>query len=233
MSMPQATGTLTPHKPIPTNTRFVIVSNISWKSANEIAKPKNHASDVLRFKTIELILSVTEANVSPGSITGAVECIGPSMYGLFSVSSATVLTDLWVRVLQLRQVSRPRSRVQIAEQRIVASVVLQPVDTAVRIVHVAKHDRVGRTNSLTRGDDLAVAHFPVLELCLDLRVLNALHAVSALLHDAATAHRYIRIAHQLISWRVPVLVKEEIEAAHLVRAVVLAILRADATVVDH
>src|SRR6185436_19580688 len=86
MSMPHATGTLTPHKPIPTNTRFVIVSNISWKSAKEIAKPKNHASDVFRFKTIELILSVTEANVRPGSITGDVECIGPSVYGLFASS---------------------------------------------------------------------------------------------------------------------------------------------------
>src|SRR6185295_10208414 len=86
MSMPHAMGTLTPHKPIPTNTRFVIVSSISWKSAKEMAKPKNHASDVLRFKTIELILSVTDANVSPGSITGVVECIGPSVYG-FCASS--------------------------------------------------------------------------------------------------------------------------------------------------
>src|SRR6201991_367392 len=87
MSMPHATGTLTPHKPIPTNTRFVIASNMSWKSAKEIAKPKNQAIDVLRFKTIELILSVTEANVSPGSITGVVECIGPSVYGLFGSSA--------------------------------------------------------------------------------------------------------------------------------------------------
>src|ERR687896_1210756 len=82
MSTPHATGTLTPQSPMPTNKRFVIVSSISWKSANEIAKPKNHASDVLRFRTIELILSVTDANVSPGSITGAVVCIGPSVYGL-------------------------------------------------------------------------------------------------------------------------------------------------------
>src|ERR1043165_9394914 len=91
IATPQATGTLTPHKPIPTNTRFVIVSSISWKSANEIAKPKNHASDVLRFKTIELILSVTDANVSPGSITGEVECIGPSVYGLSASSCIFIL----------------------------------------------------------------------------------------------------------------------------------------------
>src|ERR1044072_9979157 len=92
MATPHATGTLTPHKPIPTITRFVIASSINWKSANEIAKPKNQASDVFRFKTIELILSVTEANVSPGSITGDVECIGPSVYG-FGASSCM----LWYR----------------------------------------------------------------------------------------------------------------------------------------
>src|SRR5215211_1817705 len=91
MSMPHAMGTLTPHNPIPTNTRFVIVSSINWKSAKEIAKPKNHASDVLRFKTIELILSVTDANVSPGSITGEVECIGPSVYGLCGSSGIFLL----------------------------------------------------------------------------------------------------------------------------------------------
>src|SRR5215211_4450813 len=93
MSMPQATGTLTPHKPMPTKSRFVIASSISWKSANEIAKPKNHASDVLRFKTIELILSVTDANVRPGSMTGVVECIGPSVYGLCASSCILLTTD--------------------------------------------------------------------------------------------------------------------------------------------
>src|ERR1700754_3891381 len=86
MSIPQATGTLTPQSPIPTKTRLVIAKSINWKSANARAKPKNQASDVLRFKTIELILSVTDANVSPGSIMGVVECIGPSVYGLSASS---------------------------------------------------------------------------------------------------------------------------------------------------
>src|SRR5690349_16826079 len=201
---------------------------------NEIAKPKNQASDVLRFRTIELILSVTEANVSSGSITGAVECIGPSTYGLFSlVSSATVLMDVRVRVFQLRLVTRARPRVQFTEQRIVALVVLQSVDATRRIVHIAEVDRLGRTSSLTRSDDLAVAHFAVFQLRLNLRVLNALHAVSALLHHATTTHTHFGIAHQLISRRVPVLIKEEVEPAHLVRAVVGTILRAHAAVVDH
>src|SRR6478672_8457421 len=104
ISMPHATGTLTPQRPIPTNTRFVIASSINWKSANEIAKPKNHASDVLRFKTIELILSVTEANVSPGSITGLVECIGPSVYGC---SASSFILDLAADLRLFTQINLP------------------------------------------------------------------------------------------------------------------------------
>ncbi len=50
----------------------MIVSSISWNRTNEMAKPTNHQIGVLRFRTIELILSVTEANVSPGSTTGRV-----------------------------------------------------------------------------------------------------------------------------------------------------------------
>jgi hypothetical protein len=38
----------------------------------ETPKPKNHHKGVLRFRTSELILSVTEANVNPGPTTGVV-----------------------------------------------------------------------------------------------------------------------------------------------------------------
>src|ERR1044072_2518663 len=208
MATPHATGTLTPHKPIPTTTRFVIVSSINWKRMNETAKPKNQYHDGFRLKRIELILSVTDANVSSGSITGAVECIGPSVYGLVSglVSSATVLTNFRVRVFQLRLVSRAWSRVEIIEQRVISFVGFHSRHAAVRIVDVAENDHVRRTGGLACGSDLAVAHFSVLELCLDLRVLNALHAVRAFLHHAAAAHRHLRVAHQLVSRRVPVLI---------------------------
>ena len=47
-------------------------SPLALVAANEIANPMNHPTGVFRFSTIELILSVTEANVSPGAITGAV-----------------------------------------------------------------------------------------------------------------------------------------------------------------
>ena len=82
MSIPQATGMLTPQSPMPTNSSCVIVSSINWKRTNEIAKPTNHQIGVLRFRTIELILSVTDANVSPGATTGAVVwCIGSWLFG--------------------------------------------------------------------------------------------------------------------------------------------------------
>src|ERR1043166_8895436 len=88
--------------------------------------------------------------------------------------------NLWIRVLQLRQVSRPWSRVQVVEQRIVALASFQFRHAAVRIVRVAKNNRLSRTNCLARRHDLAVMNFSVLKLRLNLRVLNALHAVSTL-----------------------------------------------------
>ena len=128
-----------------------------------------------------------------------------------------------------------RGRVfELAEQRVVARLGLQLRDAAVRIVQVAEHDRLGRAGLLAGGLDLAVADAAVLasrrRSCAR---VDALHAVGALLHDAAAAHRDVGIAPQLEARRVPVLIEQEVEAAHLVRAVVRAVPRADAAVVDH
>src|SRR5262245_9526794 len=111
ISMPQATGMLTPQRPMPLKTRLVMVNSSSWNRANEIAKPMNQANDVLRFKTIELILSVTDANVSPGSITGDVECIGPSVYGFCGSSAMFDVFDmLQLVVVSIRQASSRSQR---------------------------------------------------------------------------------------------------------------------------
>ena len=82
----------------------------------------------------------------------------------------------------------------------------------------------------------------------DLRLLDPLHAVRALLHDAAHADRDVGVLHHLARApgmplgperaqveavqlaHVPI---EEVEAAHLVRAVVRAVPGADAAVVRH
>src|SRR5262249_26858242 len=67
----------------------------------------------------------------------------------------------------------------------------------------------------------------------DPRLVDPLHAERALLHHAAEADRHIRVAHQLEAGRRLVGVVVEVESTDLVRAVVRAVLRADAAVVRH
>ena len=47
---------------------------------------------------------------------------------------------------------------------------------------------------LARGDDFTVADLPILALGVDARMVDALHAIGALLHDAAAAHGDVRVA---------------------------------------
>jgi len=68
---------------------------------------------------------------------------------------------------------------------------------------------------------------------IDAALIDALHAVGALFHDAAAAHADVRVAHHLVLRRVPILEEQEIKPAHLIWTVVLAVARADAPVVDH
>src|SRR5262245_7494348 len=116
-------------------------------------------------------------------------------------------------------------------------IVLQLGDPAVLVGEVAEHDRLGRAGVLAGRRDLAVDEVAALVLGLDLLVLDALHAVRALLHHAAVADRHLGVHHQLadpvarlLELLVPV---EEVEAADAVRAVVQAVAGADAAVVGH
>ena len=67
----------------------MIVSSINWNRTNEIAKPMNHQIGVLRFKTIELILSVTDAERQLRRRPRALSCGSDSSV---CGSSAIVLT---------------------------------------------------------------------------------------------------------------------------------------------
>src|ERR1019366_3483083 len=82
-------------------------------------------------------------------------------------------------------------------------------------------------------DHFAIPNFTVFLFRSDAAMGDALHAVRALLHDAAAAHADLRIAHHLELRGFKVLEEQEIEAAHLVRTVVGAIPRSDAAVVHH
>src|SRR5207244_1291959 len=91
----------------------------------------------------------------------------------------------------------------------------------------------GGTNCLTGGKNITVTDRPALDLRLDFGRADALDAVSAFLHDAAAADGHLRVTPQLEAFGGIVGVREEVEAPHLVGAVVRAVARADAAVIDH
>src|SRR5262245_54502138 len=76
-------------------------------------------------------------------------------------ASATLRPDLRIHVPDRRKVGRPRPRVQLADERVVARLGLQPRNAAPRIVQVAEDDGVGGAGLLARGLDLAVGDRPV------------------------------------------------------------------------
>src|SRR5207247_1171119 len=138
-----------------------------------------------------------------------------------------------VRIADNGLVRGTRTRVQLAEQRVVARAGSCARNGADRIIQVAEDDGAGRARGLAGGNHLAVGDRTILTLGLDARGADALDAVRTLLHHAAAADRDIRIAQQLQGGRVEVAVLEEVETADLVRTVVGAVARADAAVVDH
>ena len=86
---------------------------------------------------------------------------------------------------------------------------------------------------LAGRQDFAIAHIgrSSCSAC-NARRVDALHAESAFFHHAARTHRHIRVAHQLNRRRLLIRILQEVEAPHLVRAVVRAVLGADAAVVN-
>src|SRR5207245_11594539 len=128
---------------------------------------------------------------------------------------------------------RARARGGLGQERAVPRLAPELPDAARGVVQVAEHARLGGTGLGARRHHLAVADRSPLLLGRDAVLVDALHAVGALLHDAAAPHRDVGVALRLEALRLPVGVLEEVEAAHLVGAVVRAVARADAAVVDH
>src|SRR5262249_7087177 len=83
-----------------------------------------------------------------------------------------------VGVLDRRQVRRPRPRVQVLQQAVVARARVRLCHAALRIVEVAEDDGPGGTHGLAGGQYLAIAHPLVASLLgLDAGGVDALHAV--------------------------------------------------------
>src|SRR5262249_49399281 len=94
-----------------------------------------------------------------------------------------------------------------------------------------EHDRRGRTHRLAGGHYFSIPDPAPLLFGRDTGTRHALNAVTAFLHHAAHAHRDLGIARGLQAFFVA-RIREEVEAAHLVGAVVRAETRAHAPVVD-
>src|SRR5262249_50008340 len=89
-----------------------------------------------------------------------------------------------VPVFRLSEVGGSRADVELLEEPVFARIGLPPRDGARRIGEVAERDRLGGADLLARRADLAVADGTAFLLRVDARLLDALHAVRALLHDA-------------------------------------------------
>src|SRR5204862_2822708 len=130
--------------------------------------------------------------------------------------------------------------VQPGQHVIGARVVRQLAHARAGVVQVPEHDRLRRAALRARRQELqlGVIEAPVAEARLVLLAADALHAERALLHHALLAHRDVRIEQQVqrlrprleLATRLRVI--EPVEVADLVGAVVGAVARADAAVVD-
>ena len=141
--------------------------------------------------------------------------------------------EIGIRIAHLGQIGRPRPGVQLLEERVVARVGLRLRDPARRVANIAKLDRRGGAGLLAGRLDVAVTKLAPRELRIDLRPVDPLRAVGALLHDAARADRDVRVHRELEDVGRVLGEVEEVEAAHLVGTVVRAVAGPDAPVVDH
>src|SRR5579862_4344157 len=121
-------------------------------------------------------------------------------------------------------------RAELAEQFRGTVRARQARNFAIRIVQIAKDHRFRRAGLHASRIELAVFQIALFALRLNLRGANALHAESALFHDAHAAHGNVGI--QLQVQRLIPLRVIEIEETYRVRTGVGAEARTDATVVD-
>src|SRR6185437_13260032 len=198
----------------------------------ERKRPSVQPSVILRLRTMPPTLSETDASewlssitgptwILSGSSTGNAMLVVPSLVAVrirkscFPHQVAPRIGERGIRIADVGEECASRARVQFPKQREVRRLALPLRNLAVRIVQIAEHDRVRRAGSLAGRDNFTVLHFAVFLLRHDLCVVDALHAVRALFHDAAAANRDIGIALQLDAFGFPIGIEQEVKAANL------------------
>src|SRR5438046_27518 len=168
-----------------------------------------------------------------------------------SASAPPMVTDLGVnvtvlmrslrllRVADLFQISDIRTCSQVFQHLVMTLRPAQLRGLAVGVFQISKHDGFRGASLLASRLDFAIHQ---LSLALQRNVLgklDSLHAQAALFHHAPGAHNHIRVQNQAAQRAIHVEIEGvvfgvvvPVEAPHLVRAVVGAVARADAAVVD-
>src|SRR5947199_796591 len=108
---------------------------------------------------------------------------------------ATATPQCFIRVSDITQIRRTRTRIQVVQQRIVTLETLNFSHLAVLVVQITEDDGLCRANLSTGSDNFTVPNATVFFFRLDLHLLNPLDAVGALLHDPAAANRDVGIAN--------------------------------------
>src|SRR5262245_55419623 len=94
------------------------------------------------------------ASATPGCPSPSGTCWGRSSISDVRRVQVRILVD----VLDRRQVRRPRPRVQVLQQAVVARAGVRLRDATFRIVEVAEDDRPRRADGLAGGKHVAIAH---------------------------------------------------------------------------
>src|SRR6266550_5539137 len=110
---PHPTGILIPQTPTPMVSRYAVPNSKTKTRMKEIPNPTYQNRGVRCVSTMALILSVTDANVWPGSMTGTVASISEDLFNC-SDSIGQPVFDLRVGICQLGTIRRARLRIQLS-----------------------------------------------------------------------------------------------------------------------
>src|SRR5207244_11440254 len=141
------------------------------------------------------------------------------------------LLQFWILIANSLEIGGARSRVQFAKECVIPLLRFQFGYAAVLVIGIAEDYGFSRAGLFARRHDRAIVNRRVQLFRFDARVVDALHTIGALLHNAAAAHGDFRIAQKFELRRLPILEAQEVEAANFVGAVVRTVARADAAIV--
>src|SRR5579863_7969670 len=200
MANPQATGWVMAQMPTPLRKSQVTATSSTVAPAPAMPKKASQPSGVCGVSTMLDIFSVTDLKVSPRPTTRNSPVFGsmpgsPRLISLVAIVTSTlfrcvfsrILFEFRIKIQNFREVAGAGTRVLVCNNLIHALVFVELRNLAGLVVQVAEDNCRCGTGLLTGGNNVAVADPAVLLVGRNLGFVDALHAVAALLHDAARA----------------------------------------------